>query len=190
MDSLTANKQRELDLFNQFKAGRNEFFSYFFDRYYQGLCVYAAKLTGNEQASKDIVQDFFLRIWENRRKTEICSSVRSYFIQSVHNRCLDYLASGAVRVAHFQKQLLFMREEDLLDYPLLDFELKRRIDTEIAKLPDNIRDTFKMSRFEGLNYQQIAERENISVKTVEFRISKALEYLRKGLSDYLYTFIL
>jgi RNA polymerase sigma-70 factor (ECF subfamily) len=186
MDNLTDTRIKELNLFKQFKAGQTEVFDYFFERYYQGLCVYAVKLVGSESASKDIVQDFFLRFWENRKNIEIHNSIKSYFIQSVHNRCLDYLSFHNVRSVYLQNQLSLLSNDDLLDYPLLDFELKHQIDKEISRLPEDIRTTFLLSRFEGLSYQQIADQESISVKTVEYRISKALTYLRKALSDYLY----
>lgn len=189
MNHSSKIKAKELSLFEQFKAGNNRIFDYFFERYYQGLCVYAAKIVESEMVSKDIVQDFFVRFWENRKTLEIHVSIKSYFIRSIHNRCLDYLAFRNVRTIHLQSQLSVLSEDDLLEYPLLDYELKHRIDEEINRLPQDIRNTFMLSRFEGLSYQQIADRDNISVKTVEYRISKALTSLRKGLGDYLYILI-
>ncbi len=183
-------KAKELGLFKQFKAGQTGVFNYFFERYYQGLCIYAAKMTGSEHTAKDLVQDFFLRFWENRKTIEIQISVKSYFIRSVHNRCLDYLSFQNVRTAHLQNRLLAFNDEDLLEYPLLDYELKQQISEAIRRLPDDIRNTFMRSRFEGLSYQQIADCECISVKTVEYRISKALTALREELRDYLYILIL
>lgn len=190
MEKLTDRSTRELNLFRDFKAGQARIYDYFFERYYQGLCVYACRLVGSESVSKDLVQDFFLRFWENRRTLEIHTSVKSYFIRSVHNRCLDYLSFNQIRMAYRQHQLLWADDDDLLEYPLLDFELKAQIDLEISRLPDEIRDTFRLNRFEGLSYQQIAGKKQISVKTVEYRISKALEALRKGLDNYTYLLIL
>jgi RNA polymerase sigma-70 factor (ECF subfamily) len=190
MGNLTDTKAKELTLFKQFKSGETGVFDYFFERYYQGLCVYALKLVGSEQVSKDLVQDFFLRFWENRKAIEIHSSVKSYFLQSIHNRCMDYLSFHQVRFSYRQNQLLLLSEDELAEYPLLHFELKQQIDAEINRLPEDIRLTFILNRFEGLSYQQIADQENISVKTVEYRISKALNYLRKALDDYLYSILL
>ena len=190
MEKQTDTKAKELSLFEKFKTEQSGVFDYFFERYYQGLCVYAEKIVGSEQVSKDIVQDFFLRFWENRKNIEIQVSIKSYFIRSVHNRCLDYLSHQQVRSMHMKNQLSVLSEDDLLEYPLLDSELKRQIEKEISRLPKGIRETFLLSRFEELSYQQIANQENISVKTVEYRISKALISLRKGLSDYLYLFLL
>jgi len=78
-----------------------------------------------------------------------------------------------------------MSEEDSQEYPLLDSELTKQIDKAIQNLPDGIRETFMLNRFDGLSYQQIAKQENVSVKAIEYRISKALTILRKDLGDYL-----
>lgn len=176
---------QEKQLFLDFQGGRQAFFDYFFDKYYQGLCVYAFRIVKSKSEAEDIVGDFFVRILENRKNIRIESSVKSYFIRSVHNRCLDYLAHQKVVASHEFYQLKMMKEEDFHEYPLIDTELKQQIEKAIQNLPDGIRETFILNRFEGLKYQQIADHENISVKTVEYRISKALNLLRKELGDYL-----
>lgn len=175
----------ERRLFFDFQQGNASLFDYFFDKYYSGLCVYAYRILKSETEAEDLVQDFFVRILENQKHIFIDSSVKSYFIRSVHNRCLDMLAHRKVKISHEQFRLKMMSEEDLQEYPLLDSELSRQIEKAIANLPDGIRETFMLNRFDGLSYQQIAAHENVSVKTVEYRISKALTKLRKDLGDYL-----
>lgn len=177
---------KEKQLFLDFQQGNSSLFDYFFDKYYQGLCVYAYRILKSETDAEDLVQDFFVRILENHKHIFIDSSVKSYFIRSVHNRCLDMLAHRKVKTSHEQFRLKMMSDEDLQEYPLLDSELTQQIEKAIANLPGGIRETFLLNRFEGLSYQQIATQENISVKTVEYRISKALTKLRKDLGDYLF----
>lgn len=176
---------KEKQLFLDFQEGKPTFFDYFFDKYYQGLCVYAYRILKSNAEAEDIVEDFFVRMLENRKNIRIESSVKSYFMRSVHNRCLDYLAHQKVIASHETYQLKIMNEEDFLEYPLINTELKIQIEKAIQNLPDGIRETFILNRFEGLKYQQIADQENISVKTVEYRISKALNILRKELGDFL-----
>ncbi|MGE4586772.1 MAG: RNA polymerase sigma-70 factor [Mangrovibacterium sp.] len=190
MTKTQNTKARELILFREFKSGNEKAFDYFFERYYQGLCVFASRITGSEQSAKDIVQDFFTRFWENREKLEIHSAVKSYFIRSVHNRCLDYLAFREIRLRHASRELALLSDDDLLDYPLLDPELQQQLDKAIGQLPETVRKTFLLSRMEGLSYKHISEREQISVKAVEYRISKALTFLRKALDDFLFFLIL
>jgi len=176
---------KEKQLFLDFQGGRQTVFNYFFDKYYQGLCVYAYRMLKSKSEAEDIVEDFFVRILENRKNIRIESSVKSYFMRSVHNRCLDYLAHQKVIASHEVYQVKMMTEEDFHEYPLIDAELKLQIERAIQDLPDGIRETFILNRVEGLKYHEIANQENISVKTVEYRISKALSILRKELGDYL-----
>ena len=179
------NTVKEKNLFLEFQGGNHATFDYFFDKYYRGLCVYAYRILKSSSEAEDLVQDFFVRVLENRATISIETSVKSYFIRSVHNRCLDNLAHKKVKINHEQFRLKMMNEEDMHEYPLLDSELTLLIERAIQHLPDGIRETFMTNRFEGLSYQQIAQQENISVKTVEYRISKALNILRKDLGDYL-----
>ena len=179
------NIVNEKQLFLDFQGGNHAVFDYFFDKYYQGLCVYAYRMLKSNSEAEDLVQDFFVRILETRKTIFIDSSVKSYFIRSIHNRCLDNLAHQKVKINHEQFRLKMMSEDDLQEYPLLDSELTKQIEMAIQSLPDVIRETFMLNRFEGLSYQQIAKQENVSVKTVEYRISKALTILRKDLGDYL-----
>lgn len=179
------NIQKEKQLFLDFQGGSKSVFDYFFDKYYQGLCVYAYRMLKSKSEAEDVVEDLFVRILENRKTIRIESSVKSYFIRSVHNRCLDLIAHQKVKISHELYHLNRMTEDDFHEYPLIDNELKQQIDRAIRSLPEGIREAFILSRFEGLSYQQIATHENISVKTVEYRISKALGILRKELGDYL-----
>jgi len=176
---------KEKQLFLDFQGGNPIVFDYFFDKYYQGLCVYAYRMLKSNSEAEDLVQDFFVRILENRKTISIETSIKSYFIRSIHNRCLDNLAHQKVKINHEQFRLKMLSEEDLQEYPLLDSELAQQIDKAIKNLPDGIRETFMLNRFEGLSYQQIAKQENVTVKAVEYRISKALTILRRDLGDYL-----
>jgi RNA polymerase sigma-70 factor, Bacteroides expansion family 1 len=183
--SLFDIAKKEKQLFLEFQGGDKAVFDYFFDKYYQGLCVYAYRILKSEAEAEDLVQDFFVRILENNKHIFIDSSVKSYFIRAIHNRCLDILDHRRVVVLHEKRRLKMLSEDELNEYPLLDSELMRHLNEAIKNLPDGIRETFISSRFEGLSYQQIAAKNNVSVKAIEYRISKALALLRKELGDYL-----
>lgn len=191
MTALTTDiLKKEKQLFFEFQQGNSTLFDYFFDKYYQGLCVYAYRLLKSETEAEDLVQDFFVRILENHKHIFIDSSVKSYFLRSVHNRCLDTLDHRKVKTTHERFRIMMLKEDELQEYPLLDSELTQQIEKAIKKLPENIRGTFILNRFDGLSYQQIATQENVSVKTIEYRISKALSLLRKELGDYLVLLLL
>ncbi|WP_159522454.1 RNA polymerase sigma-70 factor [Sunxiuqinia indica] len=173
------------ELFQDFLNGNNLYFSYFFDKYYRGLCVYAYKMIGSESAAEDLVQDLFVKIWENRSKFSIKANVKSYFLRAVHNKCLDFIAHQNIKASHRSYHLSHFSEAELLDYPLMDFELEERLKQAIDSLPKGIRETYIMNRIDGLTYQQIAEKEGVSVKAIEYRMSRAISLLREDLKEYL-----
>ena len=187
-------KNRELNLFAEMKAGNKDSFNYFFDYYYSGLCVYAKNFTGDLNISEEVVQDVFVRFWEKRENIEIESSVRFYLFRTVYNQCMNLLKHKKVELNYIQSQK--NREDNLYEeqWSLYnETELRQALDNAISKLPERCREVFVLSRFENMKNKEIAEILNISIKTVEVHIYKALKYLRKRL-DYLilllFTFIL
>jgi RNA polymerase sigma-70 factor (ECF subfamily) len=184
-DSNLSTILSEKQIFLEFQEGKTVRFDYFFDKYYQGLCVYAFHMLKSKSNAEDLVQDFFVRLLENRKKLNISTSVKSYFLRSVHNRCLDFIAHQEVVTTFETYQLNTATDEYFQEYTLIDSELKLKIETAIQNLPDGIRETFIQNRFDGLSYKELAINEKISVKTVEYRISKALGILLKELGDYL-----
>jgi len=172
-------------LFKDFQNGKYYLFEYFFNKYYPGLCVYACRMIQSKSSAEDIVQDFFIKLWEDKNDLVVHTSVRSYFLRSVHNRCLNFLNLNNLKKIHHDYQLSHLSQDAIMQYPLLDFELESRLQKAIEALPDGIRETFIMNRLEGLTYQEIAEKDGVTVKAIEYRISKALTLLRKDLQDYL-----
>jgi len=158
-------------------------FEMVFNYYYSGLVVYADQIVKNTAVSEDIVQSVFMKLWETRHSLEI-RSFRSYFIQCVKNRCIDYLRSQEVKnkFSHQHSDLpLVEMPEDLWTKTDLD----EIIQQAIGKLPPRCREIFIMSRIDNLKTAEIAEKLDLSGRTVETQISKALKILRVELADYL-----
>lgn len=163
-------------------------FELVFNYYYSGLVVYADQIIKDTVISEDIVQSVFMKLWETRETIEI-RSFRSYFIQCVKNRCIDHLRSLQVK-QRFDNRIPeadhLVMEEDLWTKN----ELSELIQKAIEDLAPRCREIFWMSRYENLKIAEIAEKLNISKRTVETQISKALKILRIKLVDYLSLFIL
>jgi len=158
-------------------------FEMVFKYYYSGLVVYADQIVKNTAVSEDIVQSVFMKLWETRHSLEI-RSFRSYFIQCVKNRCIDYLRSQEVKnkFSHQHSDLpLVEMPEDLWTKT----DLNEIIHQAIDKLPPRCREIFIMSRIDNLKTAEIAEKLDLSGRTVETQISKALKILRVELADYL-----
>ena len=163
-------------------------FELVFNYYYSGLVVYADQIIKDTVISEDIVQSVFMKLWETRETIEI-RSFRSYFIQCVKNRCIDHHRSLQVK-QRFDNRIpeaaSLVMEEDLWTKN----ELSELLDRVVGDLPPRCREIFWMSRYENLKIAEIAEKLDISKRTVETQISKALKILRVKLVDYLSLFIL
>lgn len=169
-------------IFLQIKKGDEAAFSRLFDGYYTALCFFAAKYLGDLDLSRSLVQQVFVDLWVKREKTDVTSSVKSYLYRSVKNRCFDHLRKekNTSEISESVENLNQMPFRDLLE----EAELNDRINSSINKLPEKCREIFLLCRFEGLKYAEIAQKMNISVKTVEMQMGIALKRLRENLSDY------
>lgn len=162
-----------------------EAFKELFVNFFAPLCVYAQRFIDDRNTCEDVVQEVFFRIWKNRKLLEIKSSTRNYLITNVKNSCIDYLRRKDVEQTYIMTQTDKLSENEHSDELYTVKELEETINKSLTKLPDKIREVFEMSRFEGLTYAEIAAEKNISVKTVEAYMTRALKILRVELKDYL-----
>ena len=153
---------------------------------YSHLCNFAFTFLKEQAASEEIVQEMFFKIWEKREELEIKSSIKSYLFSSVRNHCLNQLKHLEIRDTYkvYNEQQIQYSEQQGHD-SAIEHELEERIEIAIASLSVERQKVFKLSRFEGKKYKEIAEELDISIKTVEAQMSKALKFLREVLKDYL-----
>lgn len=161
-----------------------EAFRLLFFEFFSSLCVFAHRYVESWEACEDIVQDTFFKIWKNRKQIDIETSSRNFLITSVRNSCIDYLRKKETEHSWQQQQqdkMPLSISEDLYSRK----ELEESLNAALARLPEKTRLIFERNRFEGKTYTEIANEQNISVKTVEAHMSKALKQLRIELKDYL-----
>jgi RNA polymerase sigma-70 factor (family 1) len=164
-----------------------------FYSYHRKLCLYAESFVADPDIAEDIVQDTFFSIWEKRRELNVESSLKSYLYRSIHNGCIHYLRHIKVQEKHSKYYSLKLQEAQLLynfhietaSSGLYRSELENIIKGVIESLPEKTRDIFLLSREKGLKNQKIADKLNLTVKSIEYHVSKALESLRENLKDYL-----
>ncbi|MDA3891517.1 MAG: RNA polymerase sigma-70 factor [Salinivirgaceae bacterium] len=162
-----------------------------FHEHFTPLVYFAQKYLGDLDSSKEVVHNVFVKIWENRNEFEFDKPAKSYLFTSVYNRSMN-----AIR----DKKKFVNSEDDEVHAATLErgeftdsmevSELEGKINSAIQKLPQKCKEVFELSRFEGKKYAEIAEHLNISVKTVEAQMSKALKVLKVELKDYIYLLIL
>jgi RNA polymerase sigma-70 factor (ECF subfamily) len=165
-----------------------EAFKELFMKSFAPLCVYAQRFIDDKNSCEDIVQDVFYKLWKDRKTLEIKNSTRNFLITGVKNSCIDYLRRKEVESNYLQHHIAPSGEEqqdELFDLA----ELEDALSKALFKLPENIRQVFEMNRFQGTTYQEIAVRNQLSVKTVESYMTKALKILRVELKDYLPLFL-
>jgi len=147
--------------------------------------MYGNKITGDMDVAEEIVQDLFYTLWKDRASLRIILSVKSYLYGAVRNKSLQYLEHLQVRKRYHQTVANEIPESDPNDSPqkILEYkELVQRIEFALESLPKRRRDIFRMNRFDGKKYEQIANEMSLSVKTIEAEMSKAIQTLRKSLS--------
>lgn len=157
-----------------------------FRQYYKLVYRTVLRILANRTAAEDVAQEVFLELWRKRERITVSSSLPAYLRRAARNRALNYIRD--------QKLKFDDRDEGIIELPsgattvnqkLAAEELQQRIDTAIEALPERCRIVFALSRFEDMSYREIAEELDISIKTVENQISKALRLLRSALGDYL-----
>jgi len=182
---MTIKELEQITLYS-LREGSVEAFNLCYDLYYRPLCSYANLIVKNPDSAEEIVQNFFMEIWMNREKLPENSSFKACVLTAVRNDCLDYLKYKKTVEKYAGIQLRKRAEEyDDVFSMLIDKELQVYLNQAIQKLPEACRKVFELSRFHYNSYKEIAEKLNISIKTVENQIGKALKIVRKELEPYL-----
>lgn len=167
------------------QRGDKKAFEQLFREWYVRLCLYAESIVRDRDMAEDVVQNVFCGLWEKRQEMQIRESVKAYLYRSVYHAALNTLKHEKVKSAFLdfiQKQGSIA--ENNIEY-LMNKENHDRLVLEvnrvIGRLPEQCRDIFRMSRFEGMKNQQIAFELNISVRTVEVQLYRAMKRLREEL---------
>ena len=189
---LTPNQKKnpvypsDPEIVGAIRQGDEAAFEKTFRKFYGRLCNYACSMLKDEEESEEVVQTVFLTIWEKRADLEITLSLKSYLYRAVHNHCLNRFKHATVREAHREYTENFIPQSyESVTEVIHANELEERIEKAVSTLPEQCQKAFRMSRFEELKYQEIADQLGISIKTVENQIGKALKILRSELADYL-----
>ena len=166
------------------KEGDRFVFEQIFRSYYPILCNYARGYTSDKSTAEEIVQDFFCKLWDKHDAIQINTGFSSYMRKSVINHCLNHARK-------LETERKFVDFGDNLEeiHGTTDHEsnneLSQLVSKALLELPERRREIFELSRFEGLKYQEIAEKLNISIKTVETQMTRSLEFMRKYLKDFI-----
>jgi len=188
MRPYTDNKQ----LLEALKNSDVHAFEWIYSQMGDQLLQYVDSRVQNREVSEEIVQDLFVSLWTRRGEFDIRTAVEHYLFRAAKNKVLSYMRSEVVRRRYAEHFALFVAQhqgnqtQELLDVA----DLEAVIEARISILPPKCQQAFRMSRFAHKSIAEIAEEMDISARTVENYITKALKYLREALSAGQWTFVL
>lgn len=187
MNQYANDEQLWLD---QFRAGDEAALHSIFRKYYAYLFHIARQMVRDTDTAKDMVQEVFVRIWQKHETLHVTATLKGYLQRAVVNQCISYLRSK--RAFDSDEVLIATPDHIAVDaYQQVEFDsLEGVVRAAIDQLPQQCALIFRLSRFNELSYQEIADQLGIAPKTVENQIGKALKILRKNLEPYLAELVL
>ena len=171
------------------KMDSHEVFVQIFRRYYPDLVFFVSRFIPDMETCEDIVQEAFIKIWANRKFLEIRTSLKTYLVSLVQNLALNEIKHRKVKTLYRN-----MYHEMIMSLPadehILYTELNDAVENLFSQLDPEVLETYMLSRSHHLKYTEIAKKLNISVRTVEARISKTIRFLQSNLKDYKFAIFL
>ena len=164
-----------------------EIYKQSFDLYFERLYHYAFTIVRDDAEAKDIVQSAFVKLWEKRKEVNLATSAQSYLYTSVYRLSLNTIRNRKIREGHHKQIIPTQPKEEKISVE--EKERRTRIESAIHDLPPRCKEVFFKSRMEGKKYSIIATELEISIKTVEAQIGKALKILRERLADLIIAFL-
>ena len=180
-------------IIKQLQDGNEKVFEQIVREYWPRMFKFALIYTQNNETSQELVQDTFLVLWNNRAVLKDNTNLITYLMVVLRNKCLNLLEQARIRQLYIEEiddETIYQRANlyvlhDEASQIVESEDLHKAIERALSKLPEKTREVFMLSRYDGLKNQQIAETKNISQKTVEYHISKALQILKEELpQDY------
>lgn len=169
------------------RIGDKKAFRTMFEAYYDSLLRFAFRYVHSETIAEGLVQNVFLWIWNKREEWEVEGKLKTYLFRAVKYEAIDHLRHKRTEEQYIEKfsELRNPYVDPQISYKSEESEFISAARQAIEELPERARVVYKLSRLEGLTYKEIAEVLEISPKTVESHMSRALGFLRERLSKYL-----
>lgn len=178
-------RRNERQLIIELKDGDQTSFQKLYSTYAPKLFGFSRKYLNSTQDAEEIVQEVFIRIWEKRQNIDENQSFSSYVIQAAKHRIYNGFRKRVNEQAYLD--FLIYTDESARDFTQMDVEyqeIKKKAEVAIESMPPRRQEIFRLSREAGLKNKEIANKLQISIKTVENQMGQALKFLREELSDY------
>jgi RNA polymerase sigma-70 factor (ECF subfamily) len=174
---------------NGLTSGNEKIFRLIMEEWYSRLFNFANNYLNNEENTKEVLQDVFLKLWDNRQKLSTDTNLNAYLFTLTRNRCIDLIRREKLMLQfRTDKQEEYRRLSEnfeALSDPILDnlfaMEIQAEINRTISELPEQCQKVFVLSRIKGMNNREISRTMVLSEKTIESHLTKALKTIRLAL---------
>jgi len=171
-------KLNDLQILEKLKEGDPLAYNQLFDKYYMPLCVYSLKYCDSYEMAEDIVQDFFVRMWDTKLYLKLENPINSYLFKSVKNNTLQTMKKESKFVFQdIENVVNNLMEDEPLDFATLEEE-KKKLFEQVEALPEKSKEVFKAIVLDNMKYKEVAKHLDISVNTVKTHYARALKQLR------------
>lgn len=172
---------KDLIILEKLKSGDPAAYKELFDLYYMPLCIYALKYCNSFQLSEDIVQDLFVKLWNEKIYMKFEGAISPYLFKSVKNNTLQVVKKKTrYHFEEIEDQINRLMEDEKVDMANIEKE-KKKLLKEVETLPEKSKEVFRAIVLENLKYKEVAKQFGISVNTVKTHYSRALKKLRSSL---------
>ncbi len=162
-----------------------------YDRYSKKLYYFSLRYLCNQNEAEELVQSVFINIWEHRKTLDGNMPVKNYIYRSAVNYIYNYLKKKAIQARYLESETQKGEVHSDQTYNEVIFhDLEQSIKSIVERLPLQQKNIFQLSRYEGLTHEEIAKQLNLSVRTVENHIYRALKIIKANLKgDFFYSFV-
>lgn len=168
----------DLQILEKLKEGDPLAYNQLFDKYYMPLCVYSLKYCDSFELAEDIVQDLFVKIWDEKLYMKFDNPMSPYLFKAVKNNTLQGIKKQSkYQFDAIENMVNKLMEDEPLDFATLEEE-KKKLYEQIEALPEKSKEVFKAIVLENMKYKEVAEQLDISVNTVKTHYARALKQLR------------
>lgn len=174
-----------ISLFSRIAEGDERAFKEMFDTFWEQVYGTTYRFTKSTEEAKDIAQDIFMRLWENREKLKGVENPQSYIYIFSRNMVMDRFRKKVLEPSNIDYLIGYFKSDAASAQDKMELkELETMISQAVDTLPGRVKDVFRLSRYEGLTHQEIAERLNISVLSSQKYIVRALRQIREYLASH------
>lgn len=184
-EAATEGGAKDTERWLRIQASDHTAFEALFRAYHPSMCSFAARMVSSSEIAEDLVQEVFLYIWRHRESVQMRMSPRVYLYSALRHAALRYLRHERVEKRHTAETIsIFDRPPRSTDARLLSAETLSLVRAAISRLPERCRLVYTLHREQGLSYAEVAEVMEISPKTVDVQMGRALKSLRRALGSH------